>query len=415
MKSTWINLVVIFLISATLLSCAHVQIPDTKHCTVRGRLAHGANCSTTISNKQEKMDLNAFVKFLEPDEESGKGGAICTPSEDYRKAKTAIEQACAMLGKKCSLEVIEVLDRITNNVDQIINQGVKMSKIDQIPYKGQSGKHVIELQKALKDKGFDPGPIDGIYGNKTESAVQDFQKSVGLPGGGIIGPKTLEFLGLEVGVVNPVSGKEPITKDLKGKKSRYLHPTFRMMIENRVFAKGIPDAFKKKDLVGCVDLLCQAFLAMGIREVGGNNRGETVGFIQGIIGPYRQNGTGDAWCMSAVQCIVAFVEDYFQVESPLLDSEHCMTVYNHAKKIGLIGKCESGAVWLAQNGTSSAGHTGIVKSATKTKMDTYEGNTGNASIRDGDGFYLKTRDQKQNGNLKTRGFAYIYPNNKLPA
>jgi hyperosmotically inducible periplasmic protein len=36
---------------------------------------------------------------------------------------------------------------------------------------------VFAMQQALKDKGFDPGPIDGIEGPRTVSALKDYQKS----------------------------------------------------------------------------------------------------------------------------------------------------------------------------------------------------------------------------------------------
>ena len=35
-------------------------------------------------------------------------------------------------------------------------------------------------QQALQAKGFNPGPIDGVYGPRTEAAVRDFQKAEGL-------------------------------------------------------------------------------------------------------------------------------------------------------------------------------------------------------------------------------------------
>lgn len=38
-----------------------------------------------------------------------------------------------------------------------------------------------EIQKKLKEKGFDPGPIDGIAGSKTLSALTAYQKKKGLP------------------------------------------------------------------------------------------------------------------------------------------------------------------------------------------------------------------------------------------
>jgi membrane-bound lytic murein transglycosylase B len=40
------------------------------------------------------------------------------------------------------------------------------------------------LQQALKDKGFDPGPIDGIIGAGTKRALRDWQKSQSLPADG---------------------------------------------------------------------------------------------------------------------------------------------------------------------------------------------------------------------------------------
>lgn len=55
---------------------------------------------------------------------------------------------------------------------------------------GSRGDEVKELQSILDDLGFNPGPIDGIFGPKTESAVKKFQESQGLVIDGIVGPKT---------------------------------------------------------------------------------------------------------------------------------------------------------------------------------------------------------------------------------
>lgn len=49
---------------------------------------------------------------------------------------------------------------------------------------------VAQLQTALKNAGFDPGAIDGIYGPQTSSAVAAYQAANGLPADGIFGPQT---------------------------------------------------------------------------------------------------------------------------------------------------------------------------------------------------------------------------------
>jgi peptidoglycan hydrolase-like protein with peptidoglycan-binding domain len=40
---------------------------------------------------------------------------------------------------------------------------------------------VADVQKALAEKGFDPGTADGLWGKKSISALRAFQKSMGLP------------------------------------------------------------------------------------------------------------------------------------------------------------------------------------------------------------------------------------------
>lgn len=53
---------------------------------------------------------------------------------------------------------------------------------------------LASIQRALKVRGFDPGPIDGKMGPKTRDAVRAFQRSAGLSVDGIVGPQTLGAL-----------------------------------------------------------------------------------------------------------------------------------------------------------------------------------------------------------------------------
>jgi len=50
------------------------------------------------------------------------------------------------------------------------------------------------VQQALKNAGFDPGPVDGNPGRKTFAAIRAFQKSKGLNPDGKVGFRTLWYL-----------------------------------------------------------------------------------------------------------------------------------------------------------------------------------------------------------------------------
>lgn len=55
---------------------------------------------------------------------------------------------------------------------------------------GSTGQPVHDLQQGLKDLGYDPGKIDGIFGAQTEAAVKAFQRDRGITVDGAVGPTT---------------------------------------------------------------------------------------------------------------------------------------------------------------------------------------------------------------------------------
>ncbi|MEQ8754663.1 MAG: N-acetylmuramoyl-L-alanine amidase [Coleofasciculus sp. G1-WW12-02] len=61
---------------------------------------------------------------------------------------------------------------------------------------GSVGPEVKKAQEILRQKGFDPGPADGIYGAKTKSAIIAFQRSQGMTADGIVGAVTWSVLNL---------------------------------------------------------------------------------------------------------------------------------------------------------------------------------------------------------------------------
>lgn len=81
----------------------------------------------------------------------------------------------------------------------------------------------IDVQRALKANGFDPGPIDGKSGPATVKAIKAFQIANGLGADGKVGPVTGAALfdddaierpeGAPVAAPSPAVGKWPLQKD----------------------------------------------------------------------------------------------------------------------------------------------------------------------------------------------------------
>ncbi len=57
--------------------------------------------------------------------------------------------------------------------------------------------YLKKVQTILKDKGYDPGPIDGKWGKKTELALRKYQMDIGLKVTGKLGQETQKSLGLK--------------------------------------------------------------------------------------------------------------------------------------------------------------------------------------------------------------------------
>lgn len=82
---------------------------------------------------------------------------------------------------------------------------------------GSKGDGVRNLQTKLKNAGFDPGGIDGIYGKNTAAAVTEYQKANKLKVDGIAGPQTLGSLSSSIKPVTPKTPVEtPNTPDITG-------------------------------------------------------------------------------------------------------------------------------------------------------------------------------------------------------
>src|SRR4029079_9411741 len=63
--------------------------------------------------------------------------------------------------------------------------------------KGGNMEQVRAVQQALKDKGHDPGDVDGKMGPKTQAALRDYQSKEGLKASGRLDAETMTKLGVD--------------------------------------------------------------------------------------------------------------------------------------------------------------------------------------------------------------------------
>jgi peptidoglycan hydrolase-like protein with peptidoglycan-binding domain len=59
-----------------------------------------------------------------------------------------------------------------------------------------SKDNVKKVQQTLRDKGYDPGPVDGVMGSQTRHALGQYQKAQGYPVTDRVDSRTAENLGV---------------------------------------------------------------------------------------------------------------------------------------------------------------------------------------------------------------------------
>ncbi len=126
--------------------------------------------------------------------------------------------------------------------------------------KGDRGSDVVDLQTALKKKGYFTGTVTGIFGSETKDAVSRFQRSVGLDGDGVAGNYTLSAL---YTLLNP-----PDDMDTIPTWSVSLYPSCLIGIEKLTWAQADTSAaFPRKADATVIDV--QTGYSFRVRRTGG--------------------------------------------------------------------------------------------------------------------------------------------------
>lgn len=93
--------------------------------------------------------------------------------------------------------------------------------------------YITLLQTNLKNRGYYNGKIDGKFGDRTEQAVKDFQKDLGKPISGSVGPKTWEQLSKSMAV--KIQPKKPEAEPVKPQTQ----PESQQLQGTRVLIEGL--------------------------------------------------------------------------------------------------------------------------------------------------------------------------------
>jgi peptidoglycan hydrolase-like protein with peptidoglycan-binding domain len=119
---------------------------------------------------------------------------------------------------KVKEKAVEAKDKIKEKTGQAKDK--VQDKKESVEAKAESSD-VRTAQQALRDKGFDPGPIDGIHGPRTSAAVRNYQKAEGLTATGQLDDQTKERLNVRASATGtdkapsaspPTGDKAPVQK-----------------------------------------------------------------------------------------------------------------------------------------------------------------------------------------------------------
>jgi murein L,D-transpeptidase YcbB/YkuD len=92
---------------------------------------------------------------------------------------------------------IEVTGLVERDTWKALEADPTPKLLTEVLTKGDRGSKVRTLQTRLQAKGYDPGPVDGVYGGLTESAVIAYQQSKALDANGVVDAQTWTALSQE--------------------------------------------------------------------------------------------------------------------------------------------------------------------------------------------------------------------------
>ncbi len=167
---------------------------------------------TTIILLLTTITLFACKPILEPKHKQNKDAATAESAKatDTAPAPAPAPPPAAKIEEVEKVQVLEstkeTLDSIGNDAEMMVEDAKESiaSAAQSVANSLNDGNDVLisspeilrKVQKALIDKGFNPGPVDGRGGSRTAAALNKFQKQNGIPVGKLT-KRTLRELGVD--------------------------------------------------------------------------------------------------------------------------------------------------------------------------------------------------------------------------
>jgi peptidoglycan hydrolase-like protein with peptidoglycan-binding domain len=107
-----------------------------------------------------------------------------TVKEKTKDAAETVKEKTKDAAESVKDKTRELKDRVTGKKDDVKNRTMG------------GNDDVVTVQQALRDKGHDPGTIDGKMGPRTRAALKDYQKAEGLKTTGRLDSETRARLGV---------------------------------------------------------------------------------------------------------------------------------------------------------------------------------------------------------------------------
>ena len=97
---------------------------------------------------------------------------------------------------KTKEKTVELKDKVVDTAKKVKDTVVDTTKRTKDTILAKTDRMTVRnAQQSLMDKGYDPGPIDGVHGPRTSAAVRDFQEKEGLTVTGQLDDETMGRLG----------------------------------------------------------------------------------------------------------------------------------------------------------------------------------------------------------------------------